>query len=269
MARSRTSHQPPPKQPAQLSVGDMQGALPKLQRRIDEVAAIDSNHATSTYTPEFEAINDAVNATLIDIFGQDSIEYNRYSQHSLYAGSHYVSGTPPHEIVEGYNEGKRRVLVHLDSAVKFINDRLSDLGAGTQSGTPRSLAGIDLHPTIEQAAAQLFRDGHYASAVENACKALNNLVQMKSGNYQLDNTKLMSAVFSKNNPRLVFNKLTNQSDLDEQEGFMHLYMGVCLAFGNPRAHDLTQDDPAIAFGMIVTVSFLAKMLDHVTTKPST
>jgi uncharacterized protein (TIGR02391 family) len=267
MARSRTS-QPQPKQPAQLSVGDMQRALPKLQRRIDEVTAIDPKHASSTHTPEFEAINDAVNATLIDIFGQDSIEYDRYSSRWLYAGGHYIGGTPHHEIIEGYEEGKKRVLVKLDSAVKFINERLADHGARSQSGTPRSLAGIDLHPAIEQAAAQLFRDGHFANAVENACKALNNLVQMKSGNYLLDNTRLMSTVFNKNNPTLAFNELTNQSDNDEQEGFMHLYMGVCLAFRNPRAHDLTEDEPGIAFGMIVTVSFLAKMLDHATTRPT-
>ena len=267
MARSRTS-QPPSKQPAQLSVGDMQSALPKLQRRIDEIAAIDPNRASGTRTPEFEAINDAVNATLIDIFGQASIEYDRYSSRRLYAGSFYVDGTSPHEIIKGYEEGKKRVLVKLDLAVKFINERLADLGAGTQSGIPRSLAGIDLHPAIEQAAAQLFRDGHLANAVENACKALNSLVQMKSGNYQLDNTKLMSAVFNKNNPTLAFNELSNQSDNDEQEGFMHLYMGACLAFRNPRAHDLTEDEPDIAFGMILTVSFLAKMIDHATTRPN-
>jgi uncharacterized protein (TIGR02391 family) len=87
---------------------------------------------------------------------------------------------------------------------------------------------------------------------------------MKSGNYLLDNTKLMSAVFNKNSPLLVFNESKDQTDGDEQEGFMHLYMGVCLAFRNPRAHELTHDEPSIASGMIITVSFLAKMLDHVT-----
>jgi uncharacterized protein (TIGR02391 family) len=268
MPRSRTS-QSLSKQPARLSVGDMQSALPKLQRRINEVAAIDPNRASDPRTPEFEAINDAVDATLIEIFGPDSIEYDRYSSPRLYAGGFNVYGVPPHEIIEGYEEGKKRVLIKLESAVKFINEKLADhLGASAQSGMPRSLVGVDLHPAIEQAAAQLFRDGHFANAVENACKALNNLVQMKSGNYQLDNTRLMSAVFSKNNPTLAFNELISQSDNDEQEGFMHLYMGACLAFRNPRAHDLTQDEPSMAFGMIVTVSFLAKMLDHATTRPT-
>jgi uncharacterized protein (TIGR02391 family) len=258
---ARRASPPPPKQPAHLSVGDMQSALPKLQRRIDEVKAIDPTQATDSYTAEFESLNENVNATLIEIFGHDSIDYDRYHSQSLYAG--YVGKTPQHKVIENYEEGKKRVLIKLDAAIKLINEKLADVGAAAQSGTPRSLVGIDLHPAIEQAAGQLFRDGHHASAVENACKALVGLVQVKSGNYSLDNTSLMSTVFSKNSPILSFNELTNQTDNDEQQGFMHLYMGVCLAFRNPRAHKLTQDDPGIAFGMITTVSFLAKMLDHV------
>jgi uncharacterized protein (TIGR02391 family) len=162
--------------------------------------------------------------------------YNIYQYSRLYAGIYYVYGTPQQEDIEYYEEGKRRVLIKLDASIKFINEKLEDTGGVTQSGTPRSLAGIDLHPAIEQAAGQLFRDGHYANAVENACKALNNLVQMKSGNYTLDNTRLMSAVFNKSSPLLAFNELIGQTDSDEQEGFMHLYMGICLAFRNRRSY---------------------------------
>jgi uncharacterized protein (TIGR02391 family) len=260
---ARRTSQPLPKQPAHLSVGDLQTALPKLQRRLNEVNAIDPKQATGSYTAEFESINANINATIIEIFGHDSIDYDRYKSSSLYAGTHYVDGTPQQEAIKGYEEGKKRVLIKLDSAIRFINEKLADIGADRKSDTPRSLAGIDLHPVIEQAAGQLFRDGHHASAVENACKALIGLVQVKSANFSLDNTKLMTTVFSKNSPVLAFNDLENQTDNDEQEGFMHLYMGVCLAFRNPRAHKLTDDEPGIAFGMIITVSFLAKMLDHV------
>jgi hypothetical protein len=201
----------------------MQSALPKLQRRLNEVKAIDPTQATDPRTPEFESINDNLNATLMEIFGVDSIDYDRYKSTRLYAGTFYVDAAERlQEVVEGYQEGKKRVLVKLNAAIKFIHEKLEDAGAVSLSGTPRSLAGIDLHPAIEQAAGQLFRDGHYASAVENACKSLNNLVQMKSGNYSLDNTKLMTTAFSKNSPLLAFNESSNQTDSDEQEGFMHL-----------------------------------------------
>jgi hypothetical protein len=75
---------PPPKQPAHLSEGGMRSALPKLQRRLDEVKTVDPEQATGAYMPEFEAINKNVNATLTDIFGHDSIDYDRYKSSSLY-----------------------------------------------------------------------------------------------------------------------------------------------------------------------------------------
>jgi hypothetical protein len=68
--------QPPTKHFASLSVSDLQSALPKLQRRIDEINAIDPLQATGTYTPEFSATRDNANATLMEIFGPNSIEYH-------------------------------------------------------------------------------------------------------------------------------------------------------------------------------------------------
>ena len=99
----------------------MQSALPKLQRRLNEVNAIDPTQATDPRAPEFEAINENVNATLMEIFGVDSADYERYKSSRLYAGTFYVDGTPKHEVIEGYQDGKKRVLVKLDAAIKFIN----------------------------------------------------------------------------------------------------------------------------------------------------
>ena len=125
MAR-RTS--PPAKQPALLSVRDMQSALRKLQRRLNEVEAIDPKQATDAYTPEFASINENVNMTLIDIFGSDSIEYDKFKSISIYAGPYkYRQEMPRHEIIEGYAEGKKRVLIKIDAAIKFINEKLSDV----------------------------------------------------------------------------------------------------------------------------------------------
>jgi predicted nucleotide-binding protein len=119
--------QPTPKQLARLSVHDMQSALPKLQRRLDEVNAIDPTQATGRFTPEFSAINDNVNATLMEIFGPNSIDYDRYSSVSVYAGrSSYVREITRHEVIQGYTEGKKRVLIKLDAAIKFINEKLAD-----------------------------------------------------------------------------------------------------------------------------------------------
>lgn len=83
-----------------------------------------------------------------------------------------------------------------------LKEKLEAMGLTGAPGFPSSLTGVDLHPAIKQACGRLSSDGHYTSAVENACKALNSLVQSKSGMYDKDNTNLMFRVFSKNNPKV-------------------------------------------------------------------
>ncbi len=125
------------------------------------------------------------------------------------------------------------------------------------------MEGMDLHATIHSAAGQRYRDGHYADAIEAACKALNNLVQNKAGRFDLDGTELMRAAFSAKKPVLCFTPYPygDNSDESEQEGMMHLFEGAMLALRNPRAHKLVEDDPERAMEFIAFISLLAKLLD--------
>lgn len=120
----------------------------------------------------------------------------------------------------------------------------------------------DTHPRIAAAASSLFRDGHYRNATLDASLALADYVKEKSGRHDLDGATLMRTVFSRSNPTLVFNRLANQSDLDEQEGMMHLFEGVMLALRNPRAHRLDADAAEYARESIAFMSMLAKRLDR-------
>jgi uncharacterized protein (TIGR02391 family) len=129
----------------------------------------------------------------------------------------------------------------------------------------RAYRDLDLHPVIGEAASKLYLDGHYASAIEDAVKALNNLVRGRSGK-ELDGDNLMTTVFSPNNPILQFNDLKDQSDRDEQKGFMMMFAGAVAGLRNPRAHKLIKDDPERALEFIAFVSLLAKLLDGVKKK---
>jgi uncharacterized protein (TIGR02391 family) len=73
---------------------------------------------------------------------------------------------------------------------------------------------------------------------------------------------LPQKAFSPNNPTLKFNDLSNQSDRDEQKGFMMLFSGAVSGLRNPRAHGFIQDDPERALEFIAFVSLLAKLLDE-------
>jgi len=120
---------------------------------------------------------------------------------------------------------------------------------------------MELHPEVERAVGDLYRDGHYANAVEDATKALNGLVRLRSGIEDLDGIKLMEKVFSPNSPVLKFNKMADESDKDEQKGFMMMLSGAVAGLRNPRAHKIIKDDPEMALEYIAYISLLAKLVD--------
>lgn len=121
---------------------------------------------------------------------------------------------------------------------------------------------LALHREIARAASGLYRDGHYANAVEASVKALNGLVRLRSG-LEIDGTTLMERAFSPNNPILKFNDLSDPSDRDEQKGFLMMFSGAVSGLRNPRAHGFIHDDPERALEFIAFVSLLAKLLDEV------
>jgi uncharacterized protein (TIGR02391 family) len=71
----------------------------------------------------------------------------------------------------------------------------------------------------------------------------------------------MQRAFSPKNPILKFNNLADDSDRDEQLGYMNMFSGAVAGLRNPRAHKLIQDDPERALEFIAFVSLLAKLLD--------
>jgi uncharacterized protein (TIGR02391 family) len=91
-----------------------------------------------------------------------------------------------------------------------------------------------LHPRIERVALQLFKDGHHAPAVLEAYKAVNNRVRSRLPD---DGKSLMGKAFSPQNPRIKLNPGATRSHQDEQEGFMHIFMGAMQGIRNPKAHD--------------------------------
>ena len=132
----------------------------------------------------------------------------------------------------------------------------------TQRQHQIELQDLPLHRRIVDVCLELYRDGHYSNAVLDASKALINFVKERSRRDDLDGADLMRTVFSKNHPVLAFNNLTDQSDLDEQEGMMHLFEGAVLGIRNPRGHDFLNDSPERALEYICLISLLANRLEE-------
>ncbi|NPV00638.1 MAG: TIGR02391 family protein [Brevinematales bacterium] len=89
---------------------------------------------------------------------------------------------------------------------------------------------------------KLFNDGHHARAVEEAFKFLNNYIK-KIAKVSEDGASLMRKVFSVNNPIIKLNSGSNQSENDEQQGYMDIFAGCMMGIRNPRVHEHDWEDP--------------------------
>jgi uncharacterized protein (TIGR02391 family) len=103
---------------------------------------------------------------------------------------------------------------------------------------------------------ELFKDGHYARAVEEAYKCVNNTVKDKS-QLNSDGQDLMNQVFSEKNPVLKMNNLKTVSNKDEQKGYMFIFGGCMTGIRNPRAHEHKKiDPPETALEMLIWANHL-------------
>lgn len=236
------------------------GLIRRLERRLAEVqrhAAIPRNQLPPDGAGNILAAN--INATMDEVFGAGTADAQDFRVH---ASSFWANRTNPSELhrIDAFHEGVERARQIINAAIERLREKLDD---GEEQGCDRILRaynGLDLHPEIARAASALYRDGHYANAIVDAVIALNNLVRLRSGE-ERDGTALMEAVFSPNNPRLRFNEMRDQSDRDEQRGFMMMFSGAVAGLRNPRAHRLINDEPERALEFIAFVSLLAKLLE--------
>ena len=122
---------------------------------------------------------------------------------------------------------------------------------------------LKFHPHIKTASERLFKDSHYAQAILETFKTVNNFVKEKSGRQEWNGKNLMAKVFRKGNPIIRLNKLETISDKDEQEGFMFLFMSAMVGIRNPKAHDnIIQTDPYKTLEYLSFASLLAKKVDE-------
>ena len=247
---------------ADLTPDQMQIAIPKLLRRIKELEEMDIDTIQDRYEPRFESLEQKIDSTLVDIFGHNTIEYNRYHIFTLdTASQNLFHEASLYEVREGYKDGIKQAISNLKTIVELFKENIDDFGENPEGRALKAFDELNIHPEIKQAVSRLFKDGHYANAVEDACKVLNSLVKIRSGKHDLGGTELMQKVFSPNNPILKFNDLQSETGKSEQQGMMFLYSGAMLALRNPRAHEIIEDDPEKALEYIAFLSLLAKSLD--------
>lgn len=105
---------------------------------------------------------------------------------------------------------------------------------------------------------------NYFHAVFEATKSIADKLRNISG-IQLDGNKLVYAIFDKGKPIVAINSLTSSSEINEQNGFKNLLLGIFSMFRNTMAHEakiywtISEQD---AIDLLTTLSFIHRKLDN-------
>lgn len=256
MARKQSPTVPEIEPRVWQSADEIDRAIVKLQRRISDMEQLDVLESKAAgNAPEMVAVSN-VRETIREIFGQDSPEFREYGSIRMWAGSMTMMMSDT-EILKGKARGKKFIISVLNGLIGRLKEKKEELESGFAPTRKSYLDHLKLHPRISDVATDLFQDGYPWEAVFAASKALVNYIKERSGQHDLDGATLARTVFSKNNPLLAFNDLKDQTDLDEQEGMMHLFEGAILGIRNPGGHSFPEGPEQRAVEYLSLISLLA------------
>lgn len=121
---------------------------------------------------------------------------------------------------------------------------------------------VIIEPILRDTCRQLFLNGHFALAVEEAFKCINNHVKKRSG-LTNDGADLMRSTFSPKKPVLKLNNLKTKSQRNQQLGYMDIFAGSMTGIRNPRAHEHKYlDEQHVAIEMLSLANHLIRLVNN-------
>lgn len=158
-------------------------------------------------------------------------------------------------LLEGFIAEGNELSTTLTATYRNVTNILFDLAKTYELNFNVELS-IDLHPNVKEHSLELFNNGHYAQAVFESVKALNNYVKDKGKITDKDLAGAMAKSFDETNPIIKLNDLKTQSDIDEQKGFKFLFMGAMTGIRNPIGHENYELDKNTALEYLAFLSLL-------------
>ena len=170
----------------------------------------------------------------------------------------------------GYDQ---RPVDFVNTLIALQTEHVMHLTEESQTQFSNLFNNLNLHPIVKKASEKLFKDGHYAQAIFEACKALVKQVRAKSRLTTTSDSDLMGEAFrieyTRNplrvtrKPVLCLNTLSSLDEIDEQRGFWQLFMGTWTGIRDPKAHvDIVQKDPYKTLEYLSLISLLAKRTEE-------
>ena len=105
----------------------MRAAMAKLRRRVADLEAFDPNRIENRKDPSIEALSKAIDGTLLEVFGADTPEYERYSAaRHIDTAPFIMNGTPMALVRSGLEQGKTMAIALLDQAVASFEEAIAE-----------------------------------------------------------------------------------------------------------------------------------------------
>ncbi|MGD9889933.1 MAG: TIGR02391 family protein [Dehalococcoidia bacterium] len=153
----------------------------------------------------------------------------------------------------------------LQSSLQGTGGTSQNLENGHETLQRYPLAAYDfmiVSPELRGVSRDLYRDGYYVRAVEEAYKLVNNLVKERAGLNE-DGQALMLRAYSEQNPALKINDMKSESQKNEQAGYSFILAGCMRGIRNPRAHEHDlRDDPVSALEMLIWANHLIGVVNR-------
>jgi len=125
---------------------------------------------------------------------------------------------------------------------------------------------LNLHESLKDDVAEMFRDGHLNEAVRKALERFEKRIQDAINDHKAFGRDLMAKVFNENNPLIPLNEMKTANDRSEQEGFKFLTMGAMSGMRNLYSHgDVEQMSAMDALERLAFVSLLFKRIEKTLT----
>jgi hypothetical protein len=190
---------PPIESRAFTSPDEIDSGVAKLRRRIKELEQLDIRAAVLHDTGAVKVARSNVQATIRDVFGRRSPEFDEHAFIDIWAGS-AMMGMDRDASIQARERGRTQVIGILNGLIGRLEEKRVDLLAGASPAPSTYFDRLNLHPRILDVAHDLFMDGHHWEAVFAASKALVNYVKERSGRDDLEGASLVRTVFSRNSP---------------------------------------------------------------------
>src|SRR5579871_1712316 len=122
-----TRKPPPPQQPARLTPEEMQAGIKRLTRRLEEVKQFNPQSVPNQYeSPQVKKLSAAIDDSLVDTFGGDSLDYERYqpARHFSYGPLSFYGETPIEMVQDALARSKAKSIALLEQAIESLKEKL-------------------------------------------------------------------------------------------------------------------------------------------------